>query len=256
VEFRRAGSGLVEIRAAALTTCQTIRGNGGKPSKEHRIPKMFKATAMAEAYTTATWFTEESSTDTTLVRVDVVCDLDPDWHQPIKPATDVAVESSPFRPSSIEVFLTTYQNQVTHPNPGTSCKKLHVKVRIEANKIGSVTYKLWRQPGEARSRTKMVMFRDSGPFKGRFIAEDVFIETFDRSTYVQYMAEIGGTPVGISTQWKDINILCTSGGGGGLIGGGSGDEPPPPRGLKAPTVKPPPPPVPPTKKAPQRLPPR
>ena len=219
VALRRDGSALDEIKAAALATCQTIRGNGGKPSKEHRIPKMFELSAYAEAYSTAPWFTEETAHDTTLARIDLVCDLDPDWHEPIKPVGDgFAADVGNFRPRTIELFLTTYLNQVTHPTPGTTCKKLEVKVRIEANKIGPVTYKLWRQPGEAISKSHLITFQEDGPFKGRFIAEDTYWITFDKTTYIQFMAEIGGTPVGISTPWKDISIVCGSGGGGGLTG--------------------------------------
>jgi len=251
--FSRAGNALTEIRAVALATCQLIRGNGGLPSKEHRIPKSFKSTAMADASTTAPAFTEAMANDTTFVRVDVVCDLDPDWHQPVEPkGLGVATEQGRFKPISIQLFLTTYQNQVSHPTPGTNCKKLEVKVRIETNKAGQLSYKLWRQPGEARSRTRFVEFQDSGPFKGRFVLEEVFVDTFDATTYVQYMAETAANPFGVSTQWKDINIRCTSAGGGGLTGGSSGGgNPPAARGFKAPTVTPPPPPVPPTKKAPQ-----
>jgi len=258
VTFSRAGNALKEIRAAALATCQLIRGNGGLPSKEHRIPKTFVSTAIADTSTTAPAFTEATASANTIVRVDLVCDRDPDWHQPIEPpGLGVATERTSFRPISIEVFLTTFQNQVTHPTPGTSCKKLQVKVRIETSKVGQLSYKLWRQPGEARARTKFVDFHDSGPFKGRFVLEEVFVDTFDATTYVQYMAETAANPFGVSTQWKDIHIQCTGPGGGGFTGGGSsgGSEPPAKPGFKAPTPVPPPPPVPANKKTPPRAPP-
>jgi hypothetical protein len=219
VELRRDGSALNEIKAAALDTCQKIRGNGGKPSKEYRVPKTFQVSGYAEASTTATWYTEGEAHDTALARIDVVCDLDPDWHEPIEPVGDgFSADLGKFRPRTIELFLTTYQNQVTHPTPGTTCKKLEVKVRIEANKEGPLTYKLWRQPGEAVSKMKMITLQQNGPFKGRFIAEDTYWITFDKTTYIQFMAEVGGTPVGISTPWKDINIICGGNGTGGLTG--------------------------------------
>lgn len=221
VEFKRPGNQWNAIKAAALDTCQTIRGNGGKPSKEHRIPKAFEVSAYAEAYTTATWFTEGTASAHRMVRVDMVCDLDPDWHQPIKPVSDsLAIDRGPFKPKTIELFLTTYQNQVTHPNPATTCKKLEVKVRVEANKTGVFSYKLWRQPGEPVTKMHTISMREDGPYKGRFVLEDTFWLTFDKTTYIQFMAEIGGTPVGISTPWKDINIICSSG------GGFAGEEPP------------------------------
>jgi hypothetical protein len=251
IVLRRSGNALNDIKSLALTTCHTIRGNGGKPSKEHRIAKRFEASAWASTSTTAPVFTEENANKKAAVDVIIVCNKDPGWHGPIVPdSLDLDSARGRFKPSSIQVFLTTYQNQVSHPSPGVSCKKLEVKVRIEANKVGSVTYKLWRQPGEPRTRAHTVTFHDSGPFKGRFIAEDVFVETFEKTTYVQYMAEIGGSPFGVSTQWKDINIICTSGGGGGLKGGsppGGGDQASN-GAFKAPPTAPPPPPPPTGKK--------
>jgi len=69
----------------------------------------------------------------------------------------------------------------------------------------------------------MTKFQKSGPLKGRFIAEDVYVDTFDSTTYVQYMAEMGGT-FGLSTPWKDIHIVCSSAGGLSVAPPGGGPE--------------------------------
>jgi hypothetical protein len=251
ITLRRAGNALDEIKSAALATCQLIRTNRGKPSKEHRTQKIFLMSASARAQNTGPFFTDESLTHPKPrpgVSVTIVCLSDPGWHEPFQPESPaLGVDQGTFKPSKIEVFLTTFQNQVTHPTPGASCKKLQVKVRIEANREGVANYKLWRTPGEERTGMPMTKFQKSGPLKGRFIAEDVYVDTFDSTTHVQYMAEMGGT-FGVSTPWKDIHIVCSSAGGLSVAPPGGGPDRAPPRRLKAPSTIPPPPPAPPVKR--------
>jgi hypothetical protein len=228
VRLRAAGYHLDEIKSKALEICQTIRGNGGKPNKEHRITRMFRASALAHASTTAPWYTEDSAETSKLMRVDVVCDEDPLWREPIEPASnDLSLDRGKFEVQKVELFLTTFQNQTTSPNAAMRCKKLQVKVRIETNKAGYLQYKLWKQPGDVRERSRYMEMQEDGPFKGRFVLEDTYVETFNQTTYVQYMVEAGGT-FGKSTPWKDINIICGGPGAGGLTnsapGAGPGSE--------------------------------
>ncbi|HEU4780229.1 MAG TPA: hypothetical protein VFS58_10145 [Steroidobacteraceae bacterium] len=255
ITLRRSGNATNEIKAAALSHCQSIRKKHGKPSKEHRIGKRFWLSARANASNVGPLYSGDSATRQLGIDIILICNEDPGWQDPSQVLpSGIAIDRGPFKPEKLELFLTTYPNQVTHPAPGASCKKLYVKVRIEANREGVASYKLWRKPGETRSGMPMTKFHNSGPFKGRFIAEDVFVDTFDSTTYVQYMAEMGGT-FGLSTPWKDIHIVCSSSGGlSGAAPPGGGPEPTAPGRLKAPSTTPPPPPVPPVKKTPQRAP--
>jgi hypothetical protein len=255
ITLRRAGSATNAIKAAALAHCQSIRKKGGKPSKEHRVGKEFVLSALASASNTGPLYSGDSASRQVGITVILICNEDPGWHEPFQPDSPaLAVDKGPFKVSKIEVFLTTFQNQVTHPTPGTSCKKLQVKVRIEANTEGVASYKLWRTPGDERTGMPMTKFQKSGPLKGRYIAEDVYVDTFDATTYVQYMAEMGGT-FGVSTPWKDIHIVCSTAGGlSGAAPPGGGTDPAPQGRLKAPSRIPPPPPVPPVKKTPARAP--
>jgi hypothetical protein len=73
---------------------------------------------------------------------------------------------------------------------------------------------------------KFVSHQASGPFKGRFVHEEVFVDTFDKTTYQQYRVETAGSPVGVSTPWKEKHIICTGPGEGGLTAGqGPGGNP-------------------------------
>ena len=222
VELKKAGNKLSELKTQALDTCQEIRGNGGKPNKDHVIQRGAQIRANVFAQTIAPWFTEESKSTQLYLAYDVVCLANPNWREPIGTAGSVTTDKGDFKVQSVDLFLTTYLGQETTSNPATSCKKLKVMVRIETNQSGVVPFKLWRQPGEPVGKSKMTTFRKDGKFKGRFILEEEFIYTFDKTTYAQYMVEVPYGPIGMSTPWKDITIHC----GGGLTTGqpqGGGD---------------------------------
>jgi hypothetical protein len=227
LRLRKPGNQLGEIKQTALDICKTIRGNGGKPNKEHRITRLFSAHGHIDAYTTATWFTDETADTDKLMRVDVVCEKDPTWHGPLQPSgVGLAAEERDFKVLKVDLFLTTFENQYTTPSAGLRCKKLQVKVRIETSKAGQLGYKIWRQPGDEIDRVKFISHQASGPFKGRFVHEEVFVDTFNETTYAQYMVETAGSPVGVSTPWKDKHIICTGPGEGGLtMGQGPGGNP-------------------------------
>lgn len=219
VTLKKAGHTLNEIKAEALATCGQIRGNGGKPNKDHVIQRGAQLQGRVFAQTIAPWFTEESRIKELYIAYDVVCLENPDWREPVEPVGGVTADKGGFKVQSVDLFLTTFQGQETNPNPAAACKKLKVTVRIETNKAGPVQFKLWRQPGQPLTKSKMATFRKDGQFKGRFIAEEELVHTFDKTTYVQYMAEVGSGTFGLSTPWKDITIHC----GGGLTTGQSQD---------------------------------
>jgi len=222
IDLKKSANKLTDLKNLAINACRAYRAQGGTPAKDHVIHRTVEAKAYLDLTTIAPVFNEALADRTIDVPYDIVCDANPKWHKPIKPAEDFTADKGDFKIQSIDLFLATFQGQETNPNPGTSCKKLKVTVRIETNKVGGVQYKLWRQPGEAVTRSQVAKFHADGPFKGRFIIEDTFVDTFDKTTYMQYMAEVTNQTFGPSTQWKPITIHC----GGGLTTGqpqGGGD---------------------------------
>ena len=211
-----------ELKKNALEVCKKIRSNGGKPNKDHVIQRNIKGSAVVLVGTLSPIAQQERKVLDLWASYRIVCEHHPGWTKPTSVAGLTAGQKGKLKVQSVDLFLATFQGQETDPNPGTSCKKLKVTVRIETNQAGPVSYTLWRQPGEAVTRQKMSEFQTNGQFKGRYIVEDVFVHTFDKTTYVQYMAEVAGSPFGPSTQWKPITIHC----GGGLTTGqqqGGGD---------------------------------
>lgn len=211
IDLKKSADKLTDLKNLAINACRAYRAQGGTPAKDHVIQRTVEAKAYLDLMTIAPVFNEALADRTIDVPYDIVCDANPKWHKPIKPAEDFTANKGDFKIQSIDLFLTTFHGQESNPNPGTSCKKLKVTVRIETNKVGGVQYKVWRQPGEAVTKSQVAKFQTEGQFKGRFIVEDTFIETFDKTTYVQYMAEVTSTTFGPSTQWKPITIQCNAG---------------------------------------------
>ncbi|HKP22485.1 MAG TPA: hypothetical protein VJV39_01365 [Dongiaceae bacterium] len=223
-KVKKQGSKLGKLKDYALYVCGEIRNNHGKPNKDHVLTKYIQGTGWLDVSTIAPGYNVLEKDIPVWVTYDIVCMANPKWHEPIQPKeNNLAVDKGDFKVQSIDVFLTTFQGQETSPTPGTSCKKLKVTVRIETNKAGIVAYKLWRQPGEAVEKSHMATMKKDGQFKGRFIVEDTFVDTFDKTTYIQYMAEVTNLKFGPSTQWKPITIQCNGGFTTGQPQGGAGD---------------------------------
>ena len=220
-DLTKPGNQTNELKKAALEVCHKVRSNGGNPDKDHVIEGNIKGSAVVLVGTLSPIATQERKVLDVWATYGIVCEKQPGWQS--NSVAGLTTDKGKFKVESIDLFLTTFQGQETSPNPATSCKKLKVTVRIETNKTGGpVSYKLWRQPGQPMVKQGMSEFQTTGQFKGRFIIEDSFVETFDKTTYVQYMAEILNDPFGPSTQWKPITIHC----GGGLTTGqpqGGGD---------------------------------
>jgi hypothetical protein len=124
-------------------------------------------------------------------------------------------QTSQLQVGNIELFQSTYANQISRPNAATECKKVRVLVRLETNREGPVKFNLWTKIGEGPSTRKYIdawASPDGAGYKAEY-AEWVEVT---KTTVVQSMAEDLTNPIGQSTGWKDITLHCTGVGGGGL----------------------------------------
>lgn len=122
----------------------------------------------------------------------------------------------PLAARGIDLFLSTYVNVTSQPNPATVCKKARLLVRLEASRAGPVKFKLWTKVGDAPMASKFIDAWASHDGAGKFKAEyDEWVEV-TKTTSVQAMAEDKTNAIGQSTGWKDIVLHCTGVGGGGL----------------------------------------
>ncbi len=141
----------------------------------------------------------------------------------------IAQDMGELRTKGIDLFLTTYANAVTHPNPATSCKKGRILVRMETSKAGPVKFRLWTKVGNSPISAKVVDAWSAFDGNGKYLAEHTEWVPVDEPTQFQAMAEDMVNGIGLQTQWKTLMLQCTgAGGGAGGKGGGltvGNDEP-------------------------------
>ncbi len=126
--------------------------------------------------------------------------------------SDVAFDHGEFKVKDIKLFLSTYSNAVTKPNPATTCKKGQIKVRLTASKAGNAKFNLWTKIGNGAMTSKVIdawAFHDGN---GGFEAEHVEWVSVNKTTFMQAKAEEMVSAFGKSTPWKDITLQCKSGG--------------------------------------------
>jgi hypothetical protein len=131
----------------------------------------------------------------------------------------VVQDMGEFKTTGIDLFLTTYSNATTQPNPATTCKKGRILVRVTTSKAGAAKFKLWTKVGNGAMTSQV--FTEWASFDGnsKYVAEHTEWISVSEPTQVQAMAEDVVNNVGQQTQWKNIMLPCT-GPGGGKDGGG------------------------------------
>jgi hypothetical protein len=135
-------------------------------------------------------------------------------------------EEDEFETADIDLFLSTFANETTQPNPATTCKKGRILVRVNTSTAGPAKFKLWKKVGNGPMTSKVVDVWSSHDGNGGFKAEHTEWVTVSEPTQVQAMAEDMVNSIGETTQWKNIMLQCTgtgTGKGGGLTVGN--DEP-------------------------------
>ena len=140
----------------------------------------------------------------------VVCDP----YIPSTTAGGLQMEEGDFKVTGIDLFLSTYSDATTQPNPATTCKKGRILVRVTTSKAGAAKFKLWTKVGNAAMTSQV--FTEWASFDGnsKYVAEHTEWISVSEPTQVQAMAEDMINSVGQQTQWKDIMLPCTGPGGG------------------------------------------
>ncbi len=132
---------------------------------------------------------------------------------------------------NIELKVVAPASPTTKPNPSTSCRKGKLTVRMEANRVGPVKYRLWSKAGDAPMTSKVIDMWASEVAPGNvFIAEHSEWVTVTKTSTVQAMAEDMVNPIGQTTGWKEALVRCEP------TQGGFADAPKP--GVDDPVVKP------------------
>lgn len=133
--------------------------------------------------------------------------------------------------NEIKVFLATGTAAVTQPTPGTECSMTKFTTRIKTNRAGTLPVHTYQQIGIGPIVKKEKQITSTLQADGSFIGRFEEWIPVGQSSVVRVKAEEADNPyvlndVNLSTQWKDISLVCAGAGGSGLSGlspGGSTD---------------------------------
>ena len=137
---------------------------------------------------------------------------------------DLAFDQGPMTVNDIRLTLTTYSNAYTEPTAGTRCKKAKLRVTLETNQEGPVSFRLWEQRGDGAITSEDVDAQaqhEGGYFRA---VHERWVEV-DGTTSVQFNArDLVNETFNQETGWKDITLQCTGAGGGGLASPSGTDD--------------------------------
>ena len=201
------------LSSTAVERCQKLHTLGKRPNKSHRVyigQIASRLETLVQNYSNLAF--AKSAKRTVMSDVYAVCKQDPTWNTP----TSVSFDHGAFKVKDIKLFLTTYSAAVSRPNPGATCKKARVLVRLKASKAGNARFKLWLKVGNKPMASKVVDAWASHDGNGGYVAEHVEWVSVSKTTYMQARAEELVSGFGMSTAWEDLTLHCQSAGGGGL----------------------------------------
>lgn len=150
---------------------------------------------------------------------------------------DVVAEAPDFKVKGIHLRFITTATYVTQPNPGTKCKLTHAKVRVETTKAGPVKFKLWTKVGNDGIKSEVIEAWSKFVGPGKFEASFQKAIPVSQTTNVQAKAEDMVNAIGLTTDWKDVNVNCTGAGGGGLTNVPNTSNPDNARSASKPEIK-------------------
>lgn len=109
----------------------------------------------------------------------------------------------------IELKVVAPANPTTKPNKSTVCRKGKLTVRMEANRVGPVKYRLWSKVGDAAMTSKVIdMWAKEVAPGNKFVAEHSEWVAVPKTSTVKAMAEDMINPIGQSTGWKEALVRC------------------------------------------------
>ncbi|MFV0296731.1 MAG: hypothetical protein ACK5JT_11510 [Hyphomicrobiaceae bacterium] len=125
----------------------------------------------------------------------------------------------------IKLTFTTFQNGFSQPNPGTRCKTARLRVRLETNQAGLVSFKLWQQRANQAVTSKDYIIGSHHDGNGHFFAQKDFEVSVDKTSTVQAKArEQVSETFQKEDGWKKILLHCRGSGGTGGLASATRDD--------------------------------
>ncbi len=142
---------------------------------------------------------------------------------PFIPDFDDEVPNEDFYIEEVELFLSTFSNEVTHPDPDTECRKGRILVRVTTNQAGPVAMHLWKTLPEWGS--EYIETWSSHVGSGNYEAEVVRWVSVNETSLLQSMVEVENGYFDIQAGWEDLILECITDTPDLTIGGGPEDRP-------------------------------
>ena len=123
----------------------------------------------------------------------------------------------------VEMFLSTFSNAFTYPEPDLECQKGRILVRVTTNQAGPVELRLWTQT-DGPEEFEYIQAWSSHVGSGLYQAEIIrWVET-DESVELQAMVETVNGSAGWTSGWDFLTMHCFHDTGDWKPGGRGDDD--------------------------------
>lgn len=112
-----------------------------------------------------------------------------------------------FDVEDVELFLSTFSNEVTHPDPDTECRKGRILVRVTTNQAGPVSLRLWTA-GVGPLQDEYIQAWSSHVGSGVYQAEVIRWVSVSETSLLESMVEVDFGFVGLQDGWDDLVLEC------------------------------------------------
>ena len=123
----------------------------------------------------------------------------------------------------LEMFLSTFSNAFSYPEPDIECQKGRILLRVTTNEAGPVELRLWTQT-DGPEEFEYIQTWSSHVGSGLYQAEIIRWVEVDESVELQAMAETVNGSAGWSTGWDFLTLHCFPDSGDWKPGGRGDDD--------------------------------
>jgi hypothetical protein len=136
---------------------------------------------------------------------------------------DDDVPNQDFNIEAVNLYLSTFSNEVTHPDPDTECRKGRILVRVTTNQAGPVAMRLWTAMPAVED--EYIETWSSHVGSGVYEAEIVRWVSVYETTLLQAMVEVENGIFDLQDGWDDLVLECVTDTPDFTIGDPTDDDP-------------------------------
>lgn len=119
---------------------------------------------------------------------------------------DDDVPNQDYNIEAVNLYLSTFSNEVTNPDPDTECRKGRILVRVTTNQAGPVAMRLWTAMPAVED--EYIETWSSHVGSGVYEAEIVRWVSVYETTLLQAMVEVENGIFDLQDGWDDLVLEC------------------------------------------------